>query len=70
MFGGEQGRKLVDETLPQLEASTTMAGEQQALLRDLLQSVQKFYDQPAVRHAAAHRRRAASRCRTPCARRR
>ena len=47
MFTGEQGRKLVDDTLRALE-STTTAGAQQALLRDLLQSARKFYDRPST----------------------
>jgi ABC-2 type transport system permease protein len=45
MFGGEQGRKLVDQTLPQVQAST-MSEQQKKLLIDLLGSVQKFYGQP------------------------
>jgi ABC-2 type transport system permease protein len=52
MFTGEQGRKLVDDTLRTLEG-TMMAGEQQALLRDLLQSARKFYDRPASGTAPA-----------------
>jgi ABC-2 type transport system permease protein len=42
MFTGEQGRKLVDDTLQSLD-TMTISGEQQALLRDLLQSARKFY---------------------------
>ena len=48
MFGGDQGRQLVEKTLPQIQASTTMAPDQKRLLVDMLGSVQKFYkDQPA-----------------------
>ena len=52
MFTGEQGRKLVDDTLQQLDQST-LPGQQQALLRDLLQSAQKFYAAPAPSPSAA-----------------
>ena len=55
MFTGEQGRKLVDETLQQLDR-TTLSGQQQTLLRDLLQSAQKFYAAPAPSSAAARPR--------------
>ena len=35
MFGGEQGKQLVEKTLPQIEASTTMPADQkQAADRD------------------------------------
>ena len=51
MFTGEQGRKLVDDTLQQLDR-TTLSGQQQTLLRDLLQSAQKFYDGPLAPPAA------------------
>jgi ABC-type multidrug transport system permease subunit len=43
MFGGEQGRRLIEKTLPQVESSTSMAPEQKRLLVDLLSSVQKYY---------------------------
>ena len=45
MFTGDQGRKLVDETLQQLDASgvTGLNSSQQSMLRDLLQSARKFY---------------------------
>ena len=45
MLTGVQGKKLVDETLAQLGAAG-QATQQQALLRDLLQSARKFYDEP------------------------
>ena len=48
MFGGDQGRQLIDKTLPQIQASPNMAPDQKRLLVDMLGSVQKFYrDQPA-----------------------
>jgi len=45
MFTGEQGRKLVDETLQQLDSSTVtgLDSSQQSMLRDLLKSARKFY---------------------------
>jgi len=46
MFGGAQGREYVDRMLPQIETSKMPADQKRLLLR-LLQSVQKFYDQPA-----------------------
>ena len=58
MFGGEQGRTLVEKTLPQIEASTSMPADQKRLLIEMLGSVQKFYARPAGRQA---RRRAAAR---------
>jgi len=55
MFGGEQGRKVVAETLPQIAASSMPADEQRALV-DMLASVQKFYNQqPAAAGAPARR---------------
>jgi ABC-2 type transport system permease protein len=48
MFTGEQGRKLVDETLQRLDSTTVgVSGTQAQLLRDLLQSARRFYEQPA-----------------------
>jgi ABC-2 type transport system permease protein len=46
MFGGEQGRAVVAQTLPQIEAST-MPEEQKRALVDMLTSVQNFYKQPS-----------------------
>jgi ABC-2 type transport system permease protein len=43
MFGGAQGRKLIDQTVPQVQSST-MADDQKKLLLEMLASVQKFYD--------------------------
>jgi ABC-2 type transport system permease protein len=45
MFGGEQGRAVVEQTLPQIEASA-MPAEQKRALVDMLTSVQNFYRQP------------------------
>ena len=51
MFTGDQGRKLVDDTLASID-SMPMEGQQQAMLRDLLQSARKFYSAPAPATAA------------------
>jgi ABC-type Na+ efflux pump permease subunit len=48
MFGGAQGRALLDETLPRVRASTMPTDDKRALL-DMLSSVQKFYQQPGSR---------------------
>jgi ABC-2 type transport system permease protein len=49
MFGGDQGRQLIEKTLPQVESSTSMPADQKRLLVDMLGSVQKYYrDQPAA----------------------
>jgi ABC-2 type transport system permease protein len=42
MFGGEQGRRLVEKTLPEIQSSG-MAPDQKRLLLEMLGSVQKFY---------------------------
>ena len=55
MFGGEQGKKLIAQTLPQL-ASSTMPAEQKRALIDMLASIQKLYDQPPAPGAAPPRR--------------
>jgi ABC-2 type transport system permease protein len=48
MFSGPTGRKLVDDTLKDLDAAApAMPADRKGLLRDLLQSAQKFYDQPS-----------------------
>jgi ABC-2 type transport system permease protein len=47
MFSGPTGRQFVDQTLRSLDA-TTMSGDEKGMLRDLLQSAQKFYDRPAA----------------------
>ena len=70
MFGGDQGRQLIEKTLPQIQSSTTMAPDQKRLLVEMLGSVQKFYG--ISRRQARRKRRggAASPCRTPSTRRR
>ena len=45
MFGGEQGRAVVEQTLPQIEASAMPADQKRALV-EMLKSVQSFYRQP------------------------
>jgi len=58
MFGGDQGRQLIEKTLPQIQSSTTMAADQKRLLMEMLGSVQKFYkDQPATGTQGAPQRR-------------
>jgi ABC-2 type transport system permease protein len=48
MFGGDQGRQLIEKTLPQIQSSTSIAPDQKRLLVEMLGSVQKYYrDQPA-----------------------
>jgi ABC-2 type transport system permease protein len=47
MFGGEQGRTLIAQALPDIEKSTTMPEEQKRALVDMLKSVNSFYQQPA-----------------------
>jgi ABC-2 type transport system permease protein len=51
MFGGRQGRVLVDEMLPQIQGST-MQEDQKRLLVEMLGSVQKFYGQSPSGDAA------------------
>jgi len=45
MFGGEQGRALVQQTIPQIETSKMPEDQKRALI-DLLTSVNSFYRQP------------------------
>jgi len=47
MFTGAQGQKFVDETLQRLD-QTTLSAQQQTLLRDLLQSARRFYNEPSA----------------------
>jgi ABC-2 type transport system permease protein len=42
MFGGDQGRQVIDTTLPQIESSS-MPADQKRLLLEMLGSVQKYY---------------------------
>jgi ABC-2 type transport system permease protein len=44
MFGGAQGRSMVEKTLPQVESSQMPADRKRALI-DMLSSVQQFYNQ-------------------------
>jgi ABC-2 type transport system permease protein len=58
MFGGDQGRQMIEKTLPKIESSTSLAPDQKRLLVDMLGSVQKFYnDQSATGSAGAPARR-------------
>jgi ABC-2 type transport system permease protein len=43
MFSGDQGRDMIDKTLPQIEASPTMPADQKRLLTEMLRSVQNYY---------------------------
>ncbi len=52
MFGGEQGRTLAAQALPQIEAST-MPEEQKRALVEMLKSVNNFYQQPSGAQANA-----------------
>ncbi len=52
MFTGEQGRRIVDETLAQVDTLGLATG-QAALLRELLQSARKFYGEPQPPASAA-----------------
>jgi ABC-2 type transport system permease protein len=47
MFGGEQGRKIVADTLPQIERSSMPEDRKRALV-DMLGSLQKYYNQPTT----------------------
>jgi len=44
MFGGDQGRQLVERTLPQIQSSS-MPVDQKRLLVEMLGSVQKYYNE-------------------------
>jgi ABC-2 type transport system permease protein len=52
MFGGAQGRKYIESSLPQIQSSA-MDAQQKAVLLQMLQSVQRFYNTPAAGSAAA-----------------
>ena len=57
MFGGDQGRQLLEKTLPQVESSAMPADQKRQLL-ELLGSVQKYYKQaPAAGTQAPAERR-------------
>jgi ABC-2 type transport system permease protein len=51
MFGGEQGRALVAQALPDIERSTMPAAQKKALV-DMLKSVNSFYQQPGAQRGA------------------
>jgi ABC-2 type transport system permease protein len=57
MFGGDQGKRLVEKTLPQIESSTSMPADQKRLLIEMLGSVQKFYARPEGGNPDANRPR-------------
>ena len=48
MFGGAQGRAMVERTLPQIEASTSLPADQKRPLIELLGSLQKYYGRQAA----------------------
>jgi ABC-2 type transport system permease protein len=52
MFGGAEGRRLVEQALPQVQASTTMPDEERQRLTTLLAAVQQFNLQRANSPAA------------------
>lgn len=52
MFGGQQGRVLIDEMLPRIERSPTLPEGQRKALADMLASVQKYNGQTASDGAA------------------
>ena len=57
MFSGNQGKELIEKTLPQIQASATMPADQKKLLVEMLGSVQKFYNRPEGTAPAATERR-------------
>ena len=46
MFGGAQGRKYLEQSLPQVESSSGLDAAQKAALLQMLRSVQGFYNTP------------------------
>jgi ABC-2 type transport system permease protein len=44
MFGGAQGRKYIEQSLPQIESATGLDAAQKAALLQMLRSVQSFYN--------------------------
>jgi ABC-2 type transport system permease protein len=49
MFGGDQGKQLIETALPAIQASTSMPADQKRLLVEMMGSVQKYYrEQPAA----------------------
>jgi ABC-2 type transport system permease protein len=58
MFGGDQGKQLIERTLPQIQSSTSMPADQKRLLAEMLGSVQKYYrDQRAAGTSGTPERR-------------
>jgi ABC-2 type transport system permease protein len=58
MFGGDQGRQMIEKTLPKIQSSSTMAADQKRVLVELLSSVQKYYnDEPTTAATDKSRRR-------------
>jgi len=43
MFSGDQGRQLIEKTLPQIESSASLPADRKRLLTEMLGSVQKYY---------------------------
>ena len=70
MFGGAQGRALVDADAAADLERRRCRPIRSARWCDMLGSVQRFYNQPPGARAGAAPAGAVSRCRTPCARRR
>jgi ABC-2 type transport system permease protein len=57
MFGGAQGRQYLDQTLPSIETATGMTPERRAALRQMLKSVQGFYNTPGATDSTGDARR-------------
>ncbi len=54
MFGGAQGRKYLEQSLPQIETATGLDAQQKAALLQMLRSVQRFYDTPGATGATGN----------------
>jgi ABC-type multidrug transport system permease subunit len=52
MFGGAQGKKYLDQSLPQIEKSTGLDPQQKAALTQMLRSVQGYYNTPGAQGAS------------------
>ena len=52
MFGGRQGRQYVDQVLPRIQSSSTMADDQKRVLIQLLQSAQQLNSQTSTDNAS------------------
>ena len=58
MFGGDQGRQLIDRTLPRIQASPGIPADQRSSLTEMLSSVQRYYQtRPAADAAGTPQRR-------------